>query len=281
MPIPGSQQPKSPDQNSESTNAITEPVTAPAVSSSAGVERNMTAETRSQVADLLQQAQLSFNRTELDEQLQPANYTPTALLKLFSRQFGKEYQTKLGLGSGEFTIGDHTRMVLQQFDRYLAHEELPMKVDSSLFRVIVALHDLGKAQAIEEGDAGKQHQYTPAIVQKTLQELQYPPEQIQIAVALCGEDPLGVLFKNRLPEKGAEMAFQKLKSLSEKLKAKLEDIYQLFLAFYKADASSYTVKAGFKRFLDELFVFQDQYRQIEFATKAQDRIDLLEEKIYQ
>jgi len=107
---------------------------------------------------------LFFTRAELDEILGSPDYTPKALVRLFERNLGKEFNADSGVWE-KYSIKRHTLMVMGQFEKYFSKSDLPASISKRLFRAFLALHDIGKPDPIKKtGDRRNQHLYTIEIM---------------------------------------------------------------------------------------------------------------------
>ncbi|MDO8519515.1 MAG: alpha/beta fold hydrolase [Deltaproteobacteria bacterium] len=86
-----------------------------------------------------------------------------------------------------FTLEEHTLLVLKQFERYFSRAEFPPPMDRGFFRLLLALHDIGKPKAVLEGDSHRHHAYTAEIIARTLPRMGYG-DHVQIALAMVESD---------------------------------------------------------------------------------------------
>lgn len=109
---------------------------------------------------------LSFGRKDLDTVLNQNPFKPEDLVGLFTKDWGLDYEADAGVWEG-YTIRQHTLMVMGQFEKYFSHSSLPANMDRNLFRATLALHDIGKPEAIRMGGKHLQHEYTkPKLIYK-------------------------------------------------------------------------------------------------------------------
>jgi len=217
---------------------------------------------------------LSFTRDDLDTILTSPEYSPRRLIQLLSGDFNDEYSADAGVWE-RYTIGQHTEMVLTQFDRYFGETPLPGDIDHNFFRTMLALHDIGKPQAIRKGNKALQHHFTVPIMDSTLDILGFNEEERNLAKALVDGDFLGDALKGGDITLSAERIINasKASSLNDK------NFFDLLTVFYRVDAGSYTVDAGGKPALDRLFVFNRESRQLNFAPAQQQIVDNLSAEV--
>jgi len=221
------------------------------------------------------QNKLSFSRAELEHVLNSPDYTPKALIALFERDLSKAFNADSGVRE-KYSIKRHTLMVMGQFEKYFGKNDLPAGVDKNFFRVFLALHDIGKPEAIKRtGDKHNQHRYTTEVMHYFLTQLDYNDQEISIAVALVSEDVIGSYIKGRYSGKKTT---EELMKMSESAGLPFYDFLKLLLTFYQSDARSYTEDAGGLKSLDHLFEFDRRKGQMDFSINVAAKVDQL--KIY-
>ncbi len=218
---------------------------------------------------------LSFTRTELDKMLESYEFAPEALVALFARDLGKEFDASSGVRE-KYSIRKHTLMVIGQFEKYFAARALPANVSKTFFRIFLALHDVGKARAIEKtGDRHNQHRYTVEIMRTVLSQLAFSEHEIRIATSLASEDVLGSYVRGLY---SGRRATKQLGEMAAEAGLSLNEFLQLSLVFYQVDAGSYTEDAGGRKSLDHLFAFDAESGRMDFSINVAAKIDQL--KIY-
>ena len=218
---------------------------------------------------------ISFSREELNEVLDSPRYTPKVLLSLFEKDLGKEFNADSGVRE-KYSIKKHTLMVMGQFEKYFGKSEIPAGVGRSFLRTFLALHDIGKADAIRKtGDKHNQHRYTVKIMGSLLSQLNFSEQEVRIALALVSEDIIGGYIKGHYSGKGAT---EELGKMADDAGLPFYDFLRLFLIFYQVDAGSYTEDAGGLKSLDHLFVFDSGKGRMDFSVNVAAKVDQL--KIY-
>jgi len=208
----------------------------------------------------------------------------------------RAYDTDAQIWEGQ-TIGQHTKMVLDRFDRYFAkslslegnftgltESGLEERDARKLFRIFLALHDVGKAIAIQTtGDKNKQHEYAAAAVTKYMTEMQFPKNQIFSDMA--AQDNIGKFLGN--PKIGVSFPAQKIVDLASKHNMVAFDMFNLLKTYFMCDAGSYTKDAGNYESLDHLFRFHKKgsFAKIydrdtmEFSPDAKRKVEALKDEI--
>lgn len=217
---------------------------------------------------------ISFSREELNRLLQPKNYSPEVLVEYFESSFREAYASDVGVWE-EYTLKEHTLMVLRQFEKYFSSKKLPVGINKDFFRVLLALHDIGKPKAISKGDKKKQHLCTKEIIKSVLQTLNYKDKDINIAVALVSGDPIGEFIKHdTLSESMKDV--KKSASLAGK---NVGEFFKLLEIYYKVDAGSYTKDSGGLKSLDHLFLFKPKKGKMDFSPGVKKKVNVLKKGI--
>lgn len=81
-------------------------------------------------------------------------------LKAAHIKIKRAYESKVR----HYLLERHTLLVMNQFEEYFATAELP--IQKNLFRLILALHDIGKPKAFAEGNKSRQHFHTKRILKQ-------------------------------------------------------------------------------------------------------------------
>jgi len=224
--------------------------------------------------DLESENKLSFNREELERVLGEKEFKPEDLIGLFEKDFKNEFEKGVGTREG-YTLKEHTLMVMGQFEKYFKDKELPTGMDHNLFRVIMAVHDIGKPRAAEMRAKHLQHEYTREIIKPVLEELKFNEEEINLALGLVSGDPIG----NSLMTGRNDRSVDQLKKMSQEAGIPIGDFLELVKVFYQVDAGSYTEDSGGKKSLDDLFRFDPENNAMDLAEHIKPYFEKLREDI--
>lgn len=217
---------------------------------------------------------LSFRRQDLEAVLNNIPFNPSSLIGLFEKDYGSEYAASAGVWEG-YTIKEHTLMVMGQFEKYFSNSPLPAGIDKNLFRTMLALHDIGKPEAIRSGGKHLQHEYTAKIMNSILSELGYSQQEKNLALALVSGDSIGDSIKTgNIQTSAAEIV-----KAARVAGVPPEEFFDLLTIFYRVDAGSYTEDAGGKRSLDSLFEFDKERKQLRFSPQTNATITRLKAKV--
>ncbi len=212
---------------------------------------------------------LHFDRQALDIVLTNPNFESPQLLHLLNRDFGKIYLADAGVRE-KYTIGQHTTMVMNQFEKYFSATTFPMEFSRETFRFFLALHDIGKPEAIRRGDKNQQHFYTKRLMSEIFTRLNFSATEIKIAQALVSTDCLGKYIRGNISAKDtAEI----ITGLAQEAGLKTKDFFDLLTIFFCCDAGSYTEDAGGFKSLEHLFIFKTNPATLLFSKKNAEKIN--------
>ncbi len=187
-------------------------------------------------------------------------------------------------GSWEgYTIGEHTLMVMTQFEKYFSQRPLPSSFNKDAFLKILLVHDFGKAKAVAEGDKNKQHEYNLELCPEVLKKQGLTEEEINVARALLSGDALGQYIGSR--NKNIEETIAEIQKASKVSSMDINDFLDLLMVYYQCDAGAYTKDATIegivegKESIDRYFDFDPQQGQMKFSPTVAEKIALLKERI--
>ncbi len=218
---------------------------------------------------------VQFTKTDLYNVLYDKDFTPEKLIELLSVDLSTIYQSSAGVWEG-YTIGEHTIMVMKQFERYFAQRKLPANLDNGLFRFILALHDIGKSEAIVRGNKNDQHIYTITIMKYIFDQVDLSNKDKKIATEIVAQDSLGQYIRGNV---SVAEASETIKQSAKFANLNPRDFFELLTIFYKCDAGSYTEDAGGFKSLDHLFVFDRDTPSLTFAQDILLKVQKLKEGI--
>ncbi len=197
-------------------------------------------------------------------------FVPGPLVEAFKEdpELKRRYEADAGVWE-KYSIERHTLMAMVQYERYLSGHSLPAGMDRGLFRTMLALHDIGKPDAVREGNIGLQHERTIALIGPALKKLGYQDKDVRLVDSLLGGDPIGRFLKTgKDPERWA----RQIVDAAEKADVDPAAYFALLLTFFKADASAYTRDAGGQPSLDRMFVFDREAKDMAFSEDVDDRV---------
>lgn len=212
-----------------------------------------------------------FTGDDLKEIFADQKFSPEKLIVLLEKQYQGIYKQGVGVWEG-YTLKQHTLMVMSQFEKYFGDKDLPSDVDKNMFRLILALHDVGKPKAISKGGKHLQHEYTQGYIQSLFGHLDIDERHTDLALVLVSSNPIGKYLTSRL---NATQTRDVIEEMASKARIPINEFFELLCIYYKLDAGSYTENAGGLRSLDDLFDFDEENHNLNFAPHVQARIDQL------
>ncbi len=189
-----------------------------------------------------------LNRKSLDYITHQGEFSPQALLDFLKSDptLAEDYGFGPIVREG-YDLETHTRTMMLQFETYFSSHPLPGGIDIGFLRVVLALHDIGKPNAIRyDGHSKNQHAFTEGYLDKYLRLLGYTENEIGIAESIILGDPIGEYLQARA--RGDAVALDQVCQKIERMRLRsglsAEDHWNLMLIYYMTDASSYTTDAG-------------------------------------
>jgi hypothetical protein len=228
-------------------------------------------------------------------------FSPEGLVdKLAENHYLAElYQGDVGVWEG-YTLRQHTLMVMDRFEQYCAPSWNSSVLTKDDFRLMLALHDLGKPQAVKEtGGTSAQHEYTLRIVTpEMLKQLGVSDAKARVMVSIIDQNyigsqmkrhiPLGGLLRRTYSEKDSKRILDGTKKDAKNISVKAEGLgigtteyFKLLKVYYQCDAASYTKDSpNGKRALDHLFEFPadsvNGQKTMEFSKLAKRAFNILD-----
>jgi hypothetical protein len=193
--------------------------------------------------------------------------TSEEILTALKNVFPNEYVSGIGVFEG-YTLEQHTRMVMKQFDKYFATDpNIQYFVSIVSFRKFLALHDIGKPAAVNAGEKSRQHEYTIPILKDILPKIGVTTREAKIFIALIHSDEVGAYLQSKMSLK---QLITLLRDDADSIGMAPLSFTTLELTLYMVDAGSYTEDAGGMRSLDYLFVFRPSFMM--FSEVVNDKI---------
>ncbi len=208
-----------------------------------------------------------YQSNQLDSQLinsclTVSQFSPDQLIQAFeSCPYMKALYTLDSGVSERYTLREHTLMVMAQFEKYFANDYDLSAITKDNFRILLALHDIGKSLAAKDGKKFEQHEYSKRILQFALPACGLSPKESEKLMAVVDQDILGEYFVTATIEGSLEKAVRKIKSLAKTLRTKPREVLELIRIYYISDAGSYTADAsgrGDKDNLGSIFNFSNK-----------------------
>jgi len=140
-------------------------------------------------------------------------------------------------GRDGLALEDHTLATLQTFERSFERSQLNL-LSAADFKFLLAVHDLGKPQAVAEGHPGRQHAYTLRTIDAVLGGLVWSRSGASRIRELIGGDPIGACLnqKHLLP---ASDAAEAIRAAAVRLGVSVREYWLGLLVYYQCDAAGY------------------------------------------
>jgi hypothetical protein len=216
------------------------------------------------------------------ETIRELNLTPFnrfRLVNLLDEQFPGIFQQDVGVWE-KYTLGQHTLMVLGQYEKYFSAEPLPGGFTHPQFRLFLAVHDMGKPAAVANQEKHRQSQYNIARFDEVYPEGPFIQKDRRDTLrSLLTDDPVGhylqsVMKWNVPMPKALDHCVASIKNMHDQQQPiGLSSYGELLLTYFRCDAGSYTLDACGLKSLDHLFDFSGG--RIAFKGKAKELIEHL------
>ena len=182
----------------------------------------------------------SISRSRLEKYLAPEKVQGKKIVAFLKSSFGLNYFFDRSVGAYEGYSGEeHALRVYDVFNEQVRFHSFSQNSAcdvSKLVKFVIALHDIGKPLAVQISAKGWQHEYTLPLMKTIMQKLSFSQQEIVLAETLVDNDVFGELIKNNI---SVEIAYDKLREMSERVRMPLTDFFNLQCFFYTVDAASY------------------------------------------
>jgi len=213
-------------------------------------------------------------RDSVNTLLQANTLEVRSLIRELSNLIPHCFDQDAGVEEG-YSVGEHTGMVLTQFEKYFKNTSMPCGLRVAEVRLMLALHDTGKPKALYCGDKEQQYMWTQSILTQVLPFLGLAPRVSNLIKAVLKDDLLGMYVQKKIP---THEAAKSIVQRAEGVSVSPMELYALMELYYKVDAGSYTQDAGGTSSLDFLFQFLEG-QGIDFVPAIGDRIEELKAAI--
>ena len=208
-----------------------------------------------------------------------SGYQPERFIKNLISIDGKlniPFSSDVG-GEGNFSLAEHTLRVLAQFDKYFADKDLPGGIDKNFLRFVLAVHDIGKPEAIRRGKKGDQHFYTLKIIVPLMESLRFNADEIRLAKALIEDDTISSYLQvcatgEAIPDQTLKRLLASFFRRVRGLSVDPSSFFALKLIYFQSDAGSYNKDAGGKKDRIDLFIFDPKNGEMRLSPIAGQRI---------
>ena len=175
-----------------------------------------------------------------------------------------------------YTVGDHTKMVLQQYEKYVRKNLVALNINQAEFALMLALHDVGKSLS---DDTRQQHHYTRPIIEDVLNNVAMSQMTKDLIVDVASQDILGEYITGEIQLSQAQKEMQ---YIAEKNGIPIIDVFQICRSYFMSDVSAYTKDAdmqGIGRF-DKNIHFNKEKGLMELDSQWKEKLDVLRENAF-
>ena len=158
-----------------------------------------------------------------------------------------------------YSLNTHTVLVINQYCSYFQSSNELIKSISSFcddkwFLLFLALHDIGKPKAFEEGNKDNQYFHSQLILKKFWSKLPATSDKdLLIALSLLNSDCIGEYFQAKLPLHETQ---KRILELADSCNMNVFKFFKIYMIYYQCDIASYTADAGGIKFLEQLFEYE-------------------------
>lgn len=165
------------------------------------------------------------------------------------------YPRPLG-GKENHTLEEHTLKALSCFEDNFEGKAKTI-FEPQHFKLLFALHDLGKPQSMLEEQFDKQHEYTLEIIEEVKDDIHFPEELLSKIIAVIDADPIGRYLnkKHNLPLKES---LREINKMASDLAVPVSTLWPTLMIYYQCDA------AGYEALRRKVFITDDAGRAIYF-----------------
>lgn len=164
-----------------------------------------------------------------------------------------------------FTLRTHTLSVMNCYEKYFAPMSDADPRARGLFRLFLALHDIGKPLAIEAGDKRLQHRFTVDLLRQTRASYPVTDREFEDWIALVDGDPVGAYLKGEISD---ETAADLIRHMAARSSLTPAAFYRQLIVYYQCDTFAYTHQTGLIGILDGLFVWNREKDEVAFDAST-------------
>ena len=161
-----------------------------------------------------------------------------------------------------YTLEQHTLLVMNEFEKH--YSKIDIVINKDLFRLMLALHDIGKPRAYLEGNINNQYGYTVEIINRLRSLLPFSKTEIDLCIALVSTDTLGMYLRGQL---SIENAKHQIIDLTSKTNFNNIFFFNFMVIYYQCDIAGYTTDAGGLAYLEYLFEYKDNKKVFDIVNR--------------
>lgn len=189
---------------------------------------------------------------EIESALKHTPFSVEVLLDALSLHPRLEYLLQSPNGKlFSMSLYEHTRCVMNQYERYFAEMDLPGNLSHDVLRLTLALHDIGKPLSYLTGRS--QHECHLEVIDSVRDIIPLSDEELVVVKSLIKGDPIGLYVQDKTD---IQSALSTLEEMWQEQHLSREDFYTILTRYYQSDVSGYSSNAGSIGSVDHLF-FED------------------------
>lgn len=182
-----------------------------------------------------------------------------------------------------YVLERHTFLVMTEYEKYFSFRNTPVGIDKSSFRLMLALHDVGKSEAHNKKQKSLQYYYTLKMIEEIKPILPLSKETLKLVTSIISFDPIGLYFQDKI---SLENSITQIKAKHKETNLELKHFFNILMIYYQVDIASYTKDAGGIPFLEHLFEyegnkkkFEKSYGLLKFASREEKKFIILQKKL--
>lgn len=187
------------------------------------------------------------------------------------------YAEPLG-GPDALNLAQHTDLVIKNYLKYFQHQQFALTHAEWL--IMLALHDIGKPQAVAEENKERQHLHTIRIFEELHDVLPLDEARISLLKSLINGDPIGK-YLNPSHNVGLEETVDKIHEKSTETGMNITELWFILVAYYQCDAGGYPSlqKRLFEYSSDKELTLSTDKRRLKFSPEYEKKFLDLENKV--
>jgi len=189
------------------------------------------------------------------------------------------YSQPIG-GSDNLNLDKHTQKVIENYETYFSGKVKLLSTDNN-FKILLALHDIGKPKAVLEKTKENQHEYSLNIISSLSKEVPFFKTNLNKIEAIINADPIGKYLDTRFNMSIAE-SVNCIKVMSEKLGLTIKETWRNLVIYYQCDAAGYnSLKTKiFANDADGNLVYSKEKNRLSFSVSVEEKFEKLEKEIF-
>lgn len=180
-----------------------------------------------------------YVRVALNKWFESSDNSPEGLIKILKTHPELLYWYEQSVeGPDGLTLEQHTLAVMNNYLNYFLSKQSVLS-DDKTFLLFLALHDIGKPQAIVMGDKIFQHEQSIKIIDQLRPMLPVEKETIEKIEFLIDGDIIGKYLNPKFSV-SKEESLSEINKLAQKLNITVNELWHSLIIYYQCDAAGYS-----------------------------------------